>query len=183
MSDGNKDTIEIRRVLERDYDQFQTLSRAIIQDLSQYYPYEVIKNYNDIFARYFRGAFTKNTTYALGAFIGNQPVGLIVGEERSRLLHIELIGVIPKKMGIGRKLLSAFEDIAKSKNLYCIYLVTSLKNIPAVSFYLKCGYNIDWVQKNFWYGWHYIQLSKQIYIKDWGEADLLSDATRQSTIL
>lgn len=81
-------------------------------------------------------------TIALGAWMGDQLVGGIVGKKQYDTLHISLLGVAEayQKFGIGSKLMEAMEKQAFQENVKTITLTT--KDYQALGFYLKQDYEV-----------------------------------------
>ncbi len=66
-------------------------------------------------------------------------------------INILALAVLPQYQGkgIGKELIAAFEDKARTKGVKFIRFNSSEKRIDAHNFYLRMGYNCDKLQKRF----------------------------------
>lgn len=99
--------------------------------------------------KYFKEAIRSKKGCFLIAEEGGQMVGYANGEEKeasyrkSRYFEIDNLGVIPgkKRLGIGKKMLSAITNWVKKKGFQKIYLNCYAKNEEALNFYRSDGYS------------------------------------------
>ncbi len=85
--------------------------------------------------------------YSLGAYDGDQLVGLVVTEPRrwNRTLFIWEFHVAEshRRRGIGRQLMEAVVDKARQAGFRIVALETQSTNLPAITFYRAAGFEID----------------------------------------
>lgn len=90
----------------------------------------------------------------LKALRGDQVLGFIAGVCRSGICTLYTLNVKKdfRRKGIGSMLLEAFEIEALKRNVRKIILQVEVTNLPALNLYLKMGYQINRLLKNY-YGW------------------------------
>lgn len=98
----------------------------------------------------------------LGAFLENQLVGIVHG------MHLEagvcnlgwlMVDRSHQRKGIGKKLISAFEQVMKERGDHSIHLYSAEWNLP---YYKKMGYELVGLYKNSWFGADDYLLNKTI---------------------
>ena len=96
--------------------------------------------------------FDKFNDLFLGYYINKRLVGIIFGHIKDDEAIIDAIAVLKDfwKKGIGKKLIYAFESIAKEKGIKTSSVGAALNPINVVNFYKKCGYHIIKKKKDFW---------------------------------
>lgn len=132
------DSIEFRFHAERDIVQISHLENVIFSTpwsekaLNEFIKYET----NKILVASKDGLVTGYITYST-----------VLDE-----VQIANIAVHPdfRKMGIGQKLLDVLLEISQKEDAAIITLEVRESNIPAVSLYKKCGYEVVGVRKNYY---------------------------------
>ena len=91
---------------------------------------------------------------SLGAYDGGALVGIGIAERRvwNRTLWVWELGVDKhyRRRGIGRRLVDALADIAKSQGLRVMVAETQSTNVPAIRFYRAVGFELDAVDLSYY---------------------------------
>lgn len=78
-----------------------------------------------------------------GCFLVTAPGGFALGRVVEDEAELLTLAVAPetRRLGIGRRLLSAFEDTARARGAASAFLEVSASNDPAIALYLSQGYS------------------------------------------
>ncbi|WP_454190949.1 GNAT family N-acetyltransferase [Paenibacillus sp. Marseille-Q7038] len=92
--------------------------------------------------------------YSLGAYIGSGLVGVVIAEEmqwNNTLLiwHFQVAEDYRRK-SIGKQLINELTSLAKANRIRAINLETQNTNVDAISFYRKCGFEIEGVDLSYY---------------------------------
>jgi ribosomal protein S18 acetylase RimI-like enzyme len=85
--------------------------------------------------------------HLLAAFEGEEPVGMVLGQELDRrhgdepkmLLYEIDVREDRRRRGIGRALMDAFGEVCRERGYPTAWVLTDEENPPAVAFYAACG--------------------------------------------
>ena len=93
-----------------------------------------------------------DTNKILVAKLDNTVVGYITYSAIIDEVQIANVATHPdfRKQGIGRKMLTALQDMAKKENMAVITLEVRQSNTPAIMLYEKCGYEQVGRRKNYY---------------------------------
>ena len=82
------------------------------------------------------------------AYVGGEPAGFIVYNEKDNQLEIVGILTIIQEQGVGTALVEVVLAQAKEKKHSRVWLVTTNDNLPAMRFYQKRGFRFAALHKN-----------------------------------
>jgi len=100
---------------------------------------------------YYRGIFSSGLSFK--AVEDDVFIGLTVADTQwNGIAIVWELHVDPsyRRRGIGRTLLEAVEEAARSKNLRMVSIETQSANVPAIDFYRACGYEIGAIDTAFY---------------------------------
>jgi ribosomal protein S18 acetylase RimI-like enzyme len=88
------------------------------------------------------GQLERDSDLYLGAFEGDDLVGVVIGTFDGRKGYINRIAVVPEsqRKGIGMALLRACEDALRARGSEVISTLIEIPNDPSVGFFRKAGY-------------------------------------------
>ena len=145
-----KNDIKIRKATTQDIDEIIKLNK-ILFDL-EYNNFDDTLNINrptsDEWKSYFQDSITKNIT--LVATIDNYIIGYLIWNLDSQFSYntvkqaeLNNMCILDKyrKFGIGTKLINEFKKICNNNGIQEIKVTASYKNINAIEFYKKNGFN------------------------------------------
>lgn len=166
MNKNKNNKFEFRELASEDSGSLHDLLMKVFDYLSDlYYPKQLIEDWRKQFTqKRLNEILISNLSFAYGCFEGNKLIGFIWGFYEYRTFFVDWLGVDPGcfRKGIMSRLLKLVEIDAKKERIYKIYFNTYIKNIPAISVYLKNGYKIEGVHRNHWDGGDYIAFGKII---------------------
>jgi ribosomal protein S18 acetylase RimI-like enzyme len=91
---------------------------------------------------------------SLAAYDGAHMIAIAIAEARrwNRSLWVWEFHVAPdyQRQGIGRQLMQALADVARSAGMRVMVAETQNTNLPAVSFYRQVGFNIDGIDLSYY---------------------------------
>ena len=126
-----------------------------VDDLDELYKIELECFGGEAYPRFvFNYLISNPDSIFLKALKENQIVGFIAGVCRTNTCTIYTLNVKKdfRRKGIGSILLEAFEKEVLKRNVRKIILQVEVTNIAALNLYLKKGYQISILLKNY-YGW------------------------------
>lgn len=85
----------------------------------------------------------KNKERILGTLIGIICYDLIGSCLPFMVIENVIVKKVGQRLGIGKKLMSAIEDIAKTNGCRYIMLISGIERLDAHPFYLRCGYKSE----------------------------------------
>lgn len=115
---------------------------------------ELHKTYINSKEDYERYSKIASMGYSLGAYIGTDLVGVVIAEEmqwNNTLLiwHFQVAEDCRRKT-IGNQLMNELKCLAKANRIRAINLETQNTNVNAISFYRKCGFEIEGVDLSYY---------------------------------
>lgn len=139
-----QDAIEVRRLGPGDEEIVRQLSITTVRFDEPAAPARERKPHTAESAREFLAI---ETNLQLVAFVGDEPVGLLLAYELIRrhgdgkMMFIYEIGVRDdhRRMGIGRALIEALQRICRERGVSRAFLTTGESNEPAIAFYEALG--------------------------------------------
>lgn len=131
--------------------------RAEKSDLRPLYDIEVECFREDSFPPHYIARFLEDPTFiTLVTALEGKVIGYVAVHvenfEGKRMGHIYSIAVRPeyRRMGIGSRLLETIEEILRQSGAKVCYLEARKDNIAAINFYLKHGYRVFEVLRNYY---------------------------------
>lgn len=142
--------MKIRKTTEKDVKKLQNLNDEVFVD-NLSYDEDLNTNWaqSDYGKKYFLGVINKPDSICLIAEENERAIGYIAatkkeyeGTRKSNYIEIENMGVSPlyRSQGIGSSLMEECLKIAKNRGFDKVYVNCYFKNIQAVNFYKKMGF-------------------------------------------
>jgi len=138
----------------------------------KFYPSEIIERLYDHYSlERLERLLTGPRSIALGAYIDEVLVGCTWGSLSNfdgifsvewAVVHLDMIG-----KGVFSQLLTALEQLLKSKAVFKMFLYASVKNIPAIERYIKLGYRVEGLHRDHFFGWDFVGMGKVLTRKQW----------------
>jgi ribosomal protein S18 acetylase RimI-like enzyme len=142
-------TMEIYRVERSESDEWTTFILALeslptAQEYRFLYSHDDLDRYRDLV----------NGDFCLGAFEGQLMVGVALAEphEWNRTLWVWEFHVASthRRLGVGRRLMGALSDQARSLGLRALVCETQNTNVPAIRFYRSVGYRLEGIDVSYY---------------------------------
>ena len=160
-------TLSIRKLKSDDAAMVRWLLVRLFEGLSnRTYPAEFIDAQRALYTEaVIRRKLGRPDSVSYGAFAVRTFAGFIIAFEMAPgLFYAEWGGVTPslRRTGVMRALMRRMEAAVRAVRGRKVYLYTSLKNIPAAQTYLDCGYVVEGVLRNHFFGADFLLFGKSL---------------------
>lgn len=92
--------------------------------------------------------------FSLGGFLNNKMIAVVICEPIywNKTLNIWNFQVSEEHRGlkIGKTLMESVIELARSKGFRAVVLETQNTNVPAIGFYMKCGFELDGIDLSYY---------------------------------
>ena len=143
------DNITIRKATIEDLEIVQELNNGLFELEKENYDSTLVRDwpFTEDGKKYFTDLITNN--YVVLAKLDNKPVGYLAGTINGKgsyedVQYGELNNMFIKEecrgLGIGKSLINSFKDYCKSNGINNLKVTASYKNIKAIEFYQKNGF-------------------------------------------